>query len=264
MSIAKQYRGYQHNHYVPVWYQKRFLGPDQTRYWYLDLKPEVVTSGSVRHTRRDLLHWAPASCFAQDNLYTTTWGDIENTEIEQFFFGELDQKGKPAVEYFRQFEHPSADNSAFRAFMRYMSVQKLRTPKALGYLQTVSRTDNRNITLQLLQKIQSIYCAIWIECVWQIADASQSPTKFIISDHPVTVYNRECFPLSERCAHYNDPDIRLVATHTYFPLSLEKILILTNLSWVRDPYQSELATRPNRTSSARRSLNLRTYKRVDF
>jgi hypothetical protein len=97
----------------------------------------------------------------------------------------------------------------------------------------------------LLQEIQDLYCATWSECIWQIADATQSPTKFIISDHPVTVYNRQCFPGSVYCKGFNDPDIRMVATHTYFPLSIDKVLILTNLSWVRNPYQSERKFRPN-------------------
>jgi hypothetical protein len=35
------------------------------------------------------------------------------------------------------------------------------------------------------------------------------------------------------------------ATHTYFPLSLDKVLILTNLSWVRNPYQNGTRLRPN-------------------
>jgi len=30
-----------------------------------------------------------------------------------------------------------------------------------------------------------------------------------------------------------------------FPLSLDKMLILTNLSWARNPYQSEVEMRPN-------------------
>jgi hypothetical protein len=81
--------------------------------------------------------------------------------------------------------------------------------------------------------------------VWQIADASDSPTKFIISDHPVTVYNRACPPLSKWCTGVNDPDVRMHASHTYFPLSLNKVLTLTNLSWVRNPYQNELKLRPN-------------------
>jgi hypothetical protein len=96
-----------------------------------------------------------------------------------------------------------------------------------------------------MQRIQNIFGAIWAECIWQIADASKSPTKFIISDHPVVVYNRECFPASKHCKGYNDPDIRNAASHTYFPLSADKILILTNLSWVRNPYQNPLRMRPN-------------------
>jgi hypothetical protein len=35
------------------------------------------------------------------------------------------------------------------------------------------------------------------------------------------------------------------ASHTYFPLSLNKVLILTNLSWVHNPFQNELKVRPN-------------------
>lgn len=34
-------------------------------------------------------------------------------------------------------------------------------------------------------------------------------------------------------------------THTYFPLSEERVLILTNLSWVRCPYGNPLKVRPN-------------------
>lgn len=37
----------------------------------------------------------------------------------------------------------------------------------------------------------------------------------------------------------------MVATHTYFPLSMKKVLILTNLSWARDPYQNETRSHPN-------------------
>jgi hypothetical protein len=129
--------------------------------------------------------------------------------------------------------------------MNYMSVQKLRTPKGLGWLSALPAGRDRNMRLMLLQEIQQIYCAMWTECIWQIADATKSPTKFIISDHPVTVYNRGCFPGSEYCRGFHDPDIRMVATHTYFPLSIDKILILTNLSWLRNPYQNERNIRPN-------------------
>lgn len=128
--------------------------------------------------------------------------------------------------------------------MTYMSVQKLRTPKGLGWL-SQQLGHEHNLTLLTLQEFKNIFCATWTECVWQIADASKSSIKFIISDHPVTVYNRACPPLSKWCLGDNEPDIRFHATHTYFPLSLEKILILTNLSWVRNPYQNEMRIRPN-------------------
>lgn len=240
-------QGYRHNHYVPASYQKRFLLPGQSRYYRLDLKPERITSGKVTYTRKDIHHWSPENIFAKDDLYTTQWGQIINTEIEQFFFGQLDLAGPAAVDFICNFDHEAQTYSEkrFTEFVRYMSVQKLRTPKGLAAFAIQSRSLERNDTLLLLQRMQEMYCATWTECVWQIAEASASPTKFIISDHPVTVYNRACPHLSKFCAGPNDPDIRFSATHTYFPLSLEKVLILTNLSWVRNPYQSETQLRPN-------------------
>jgi hypothetical protein len=184
-----------------------------------------------------ILHHAP--------FPTTQWGNISNTEIEQFFFGRLDNDGPSAVEYFCKFDHEHISEEAFNQLMIYMSVQKLRTPKGLAAFETRAKSTSRNATLILLQRLQQMHCAIWTECVWQIADASNLPTKLIVSDHPVTVYNRACPPLSKWCQGHNDPDIWLHATHTYFPMSLDKVLILTNLSWVRNPYQNEVRERPN-------------------
>ncbi len=172
-------------------------------------------------------------------------GSVLNVDIERFFFGKLDNSAPRAVDFFAKYVDLNSDGKAFEALMRYMSVQKLRTPKGLGLLAAWTRSGNANLTLLSLQKFQELFCGIWTESVWQIADASDSPTKFIISDHPVTVYNRACPPLSKWCVGVNDPDIRMHASHTYFPLSLNKVLILTNLSWVRNPFQNELKVRPN-------------------
>ncbi len=237
---------YKHNHYVPEWYQRRFLLPNQTSYHYLDLSPDVCTSVGHTWTSKELQHWGVRKCFAQDDLYTTRWGSISNTDIEKFFFGEFDAKAPAALDYFANLRPDGADGDAFYTFLEYMSVQKLRTPKGLAWLKNVTRSANPNSTLLQLQKLQRLFCATWSDCVWQIADASHSPTKFIVSDHPVTVYNRECFPLSPECMHPNDPDVRLAGTHTVFPLSLNKILILTNLAWVRNPYQNAKKMGPNK------------------
>ncbi len=236
---------YKHNHYVPIWYQERFMLPGQHRYYRLDLTPEEVRQGNVKYKRHDVHHWSPWRIFAQDDLYTTRWGSISNREIEKFFFGKLDETASSALNFFSEFDHTNISEEAFRTLMTYMSVQKLRTSKGLATLAAQLRSTGTNLTLLALQTLQNMYCAIWTEAVWQIADASLSPTKFIISDHPVTVYNRACPPLSKWCRGDNDPDIRMNATHTYFPLSLDKIFILTNLSWVRNPYQNELRIRPN-------------------
>jgi len=126
-----------------------------------------------------------------------------------------------------------------------MSIQKLRSPKGLDYLSDLVKLSDKNMVLLKLQELQKLFCALWTECIWSIIDASESKIKFILSDHPVTVYNKACFPLSKWCRGHRDPEIWFTGTHTLFPLSLEKMLVLTNLSWVRNPYESPLKTRPN-------------------
>ena len=126
-----------------------------------------------------------------------------------------------------------------------MSVQKLWTPKGLTYLANLVKLDDKNAVLNEMQRLEQLFCALWVECIWSIIDASQSQTKFIISDHPVTVYNNKCFPRSVYCKGYSIPDIWLSGTNTLFPLTIDKILILTNLSWLRNPYGNPLKARPH-------------------
>lgn len=240
---------YTRNHYVPEWYQRRFLPANlkEKKFAYLDLSPETVVSNGHSYKRKDLLHWGPPRCFYENDLYATKFGSWESTEIEEKFFGKVDTSGRVAVEYFDSFRHPSADHDAFNAMVLFMSIQKLRTPKGLAYLGAVTNMEDKNLILIEMQRLQNMFCALWTECIWSIADASQSQTKFIVSDHPVTVYNKKCFPLSKWCLGFKDPDIWLSGTHTIFPLSLNKVLILTNLSWVRNPYMDSLKSRPNPT-----------------
>lgn len=234
-----------HNHYVPEWYQKRFLPGGGGKFHYLDLKPETVIREGHSFTRRDILRWGPRRCFAEDDLYTVELDGASNVDVEKYFFGAVDSKGRHAVEFFSDFSIRNGLHEAFSDLLRYMSVQKLRTPKGLGWLSAVARTRHRQSILVLLQQIQSLHGAHWTDAVWQIAEATESETKFIVTDHPVTIYNRRCFPGSSHCAGFNEPDIRYAASQTIFPLTAEKVLILTNLAWVRNPYQNELTISPN-------------------
>lgn len=239
---------YKHNHYVPEWYQKRFLPEGQYHQHFLDLKPEALIRDGHKFIRKDKMDWGPKRCFAQDDLYTLSIGGLENRDLEKFFFGDLDTLGSKAVAHFADFTYGDVSHEAFESLLPYMSAQKLRTPRGLAWLRWLIKQGgqaDKNKTLLTMRQYANLFCAIWAEAVWQIADASKSPTKFIISDNPVVVYNRECFPGSPTCRGFHDPDVRCSASHTYFPLSPDKVLILTNLSWVRDPYQKPMKLRPN-------------------
>ena len=238
---------YSRNHYVPKWYQKLFLPDDvrEKKFFYLDLIPDNVISGKKRYKRKALLRWGPSRCFYERELYTTKFGAQESTEIEERFFGKVDNFAGAAIEYWSNFNYQRFDQKSFHNLLLYMSIQKLRTPKGLRYLANLVKLSDKNTVLFKLQELQQLFCALWTECIWSIVDASQSETKFIISDHPVTVYNQGCFPRSEWCQGASDPDIRLNGTHTIFPLSINKALLLTNLSWVRNPYVNPIKERPH-------------------
>lgn len=236
------------NHYVPQWYQKRFLLAGQSKLFYRDLSPTVYRDAKRRErSANEVRQRGPASCFAERDLYTRFLGQSLSVEIERSFFHGIDSKGKGAVEAVANYSVGNLLGPTFSDFMDYLGTQKLRTPKGLAWVrQQAGPRADRNGILGLMVKNRAMYHAVWSECIWQIADASRSSVKFIVSDHPVTVYNRHCGPSSSFCRGVNDPDVVLSATHTLFPLGLEKLLILTNLTWARNPYQNPLGARPNR------------------
>lgn len=68
------------NHYVPVWYQKRFLPPGVENLFYLDLYPEkkLLPDGRIV-TLKDCHHWGHKSCFKAKDLYTTFFSVFQMT-----------------------------------------------------------------------------------------------------------------------------------------------------------------------------------------
>lgn len=242
---------YKNNHYTPTWYQKRFVSDPTSEHelYYLSLKPPQFTDSKGEiHTGNAVRKLGFKHCFAEKDLYTTNFNGVESRMLERLFFGEIDTRGRAAVKWCADFSYPWDGSDRINDLLLYMSTQKLRTPKGLAWLRDQASKlgkSDKNSILTLMTSLRRLYGSIWMECVWLIADASKSDTKFIVSDHPVTIYNRRCGPRSQWCRDHNDPDIRLHASHTFFPLSLDKIFILTNLSWVRNPYQNELGMRPN-------------------
>jgi Protein of unknown function (DUF4238) len=247
---------YKANHYVPCWYQERFLPTTgERKFYYLDLTPEQFRDPNgvlrTKRTKNRWQRWGAASCFKETDLYTVKYGRYQSTEIEQFFFGKVDDEGRKAVEFFshynsfNDFNGVMSPDDVFNSLLTYMSVQKFRTPKGLRYLSSLIRKADKNELLIQIQQLQNLHCALWTECVWAIASADHTDAKFIVTDHPVTVYNREIFPDGEYAKTRTDPDIRMNGTHTFFPLSPARVLILTNLSWVRNPCSGGAKARPN-------------------
>jgi len=241
--------GYRHNHYVPEWYQKNFIPASKTngKLFYLKLKPDEHRDSKGKiHVANPLKELSPRQCFAEVDLYTTRFGESESREIERLFFGAIDANGKTAVDHFADYHYPDWRPEPLHHLVEFMSTQKLRTLKGLDWLTEQLNSNNANTTLAKMLELKDLFSATWIECVWQICDADNSNTKFIVSDHPITIYNRTLGPRQPTwCRGSKDPDIRFVGSHTIYPLTLNKVLILTNLAWARNPYQKAKNYRPN-------------------
>jgi hypothetical protein len=239
---------FRHNHYVPRWYQERFLPADrkQRELYYLHKEPRTVRDGRGRRiTLPDVQRRTLRNCFAERDLYTLTFRDISSTDLERLFFGQIDREGRKAVDFWTSYDRTQYAGEVLQPMLIYLSTQRLRTPKGLDWLARQIDSRNPMRTLTAVVRFQQVFGAIWSECIWHVADAAASPTKFIVSDHPVTLYNRDVSPAHRQSQGSGDPDVRLNGTHTIFPLSMERVLILTHRSWATNPYGSPTKLRPN-------------------
>src|ERR1700747_484327 len=96
---------YKENHYVPCWYQERFLPTTgERKFRYLDLTPgQFRDPKGILRTKKGLHRWGAGSCCKETDLYTVKYSQYETTDIEQFFFGKVDDEGREAVEFFSQY-----------------------------------------------------------------------------------------------------------------------------------------------------------------
>lgn len=232
------------HHYVAQWYQRRFLQPDQTKYYYLDLQPDTVVSRTKTYQRRALLHWGTANCFCKDDLYTVKLGNWTTDQIEKRFFGDIDNRGKKAVDVFG--DHTGSfkgQGESFRNLMPYMDAQRIRTPRGLDQLKQQADFRDHNVTLAAMQQLFQFHTTMWVEAVWEVARANQSVTKFIVTDEPVTFFNRRVFP--RECPYPGGVELDQIGTRTLFPLGLNSCLIITQTQLVRNPRVNPTTLRAN-------------------
>jgi hypothetical protein len=232
------------HHYVPRWYQKRFLKIGQFDCFYLQLKPDTIRHHGIKHKKRSVFRRGPGACFYEDDLYALKFGQSTTDEIEKHFFGKIDVLGLQAVAMFNDyggFAKVSPGN--FGSLSMYMGAQRFRTPRGLDYLRLLTNSSDRNATLKMLQTHFQAYTTMWYEGIWEIVGAHHSRTKFIVSDNPVTFFNAGTFP--HLYLYPTDVKLEDVGTRTIFPLSLNACLIITHVQLARNPHANPHRTRSN-------------------
>lgn len=223
------------NHYVPQWYQRGFLPRDQTRLFHLNLDPDLNTLRDGRKVPRIALHkWGPQNCFVEYDLYTTHFGPIINDDVEKYLFGAIDDQGATALRAFAAGIQDDIHDS-FEAFFEHMAAQKLRTPKGLDWIRSCYGALGQVDLMVEMQALRWMHCTMWCEGVREIVSACESDVKFILTDHPVTVYNAAVDPTSEHCAYPQDPLVSAVGSQTVFALDANTCLILTHLEYAKQP-----------------------------
>jgi len=226
------------NHYVAQWYQEGFFDEGKSNYRYLDLKPDIVTLPDGRTYKGKYKFTSyPSQCFYITDLYTTFFGREISDDIEKRLFGPIDDYGSKAVRAL-----VGTDKSEwvrnFQKLFEYIDAQKFRTPKGLDWIRSHYGALNQNELMQEMQGIRAMNCTIWSEGIREIVSAEKAGIKFIVTDHPVTVYNYALTPEQNACLYPNDPSIALKASQTIFPLNKDLCLILTNLEYAKDPVGS--------------------------
>lgn len=188
------------------------------------------------------MRWGPSLCFCADELYTVKFGDWLSDEIERRFFGAIDSQGLKSVRTIADFEGLSRSSAeGLDYLMQYMDAQRMRTPRGLERFQSQINIRDRNQTLFVMQRLFQLQSTMWTEGIWEVVRARLSPTKFIVTDDPVTFFNPKVFPESKEGRYPGDVGLDKIGTRTLFPLNLDTCLLITHVQLIRNPW-SDLRT----------------------
>jgi hypothetical protein len=233
------------HHYVPEWYQKRFLEPGCDKLHLLNLHPQTVTlPNGTRFTHNDYRTKPPSKCFYSDDLYMLRFGRLVTDRIERQFFGMVDRRGAIAVDTFsnlKAFDKGFAQTQG--NIPPYMGAQRFRTPRGLDWLKQQTGTADHNRTLAIMANTFQQHATMWAEGIWEVVSAKNCTVKFIISDEPVTFYNSRLPPSLNK--YPGTEELANLGTRTIFPLGPDSCLIITHLQFTRDPNQNPVTTRIN-------------------
>lgn len=231
------------NHYVPKWYQKGFFAKGQHKLHVLNLHPayKLLPNGESV-AEQEVEELGPKLAFKEHDLYTTRLGQHHNDEIETFLFGRIDKRGADAVRAWIAGKHVQI-HRGFHDFFEYMDAQKLRTPKGLDWILSHYKGLPQMELMRQMQALRQMHATMWSECVREIVSAAKSSVKFLVTDHPVTIYHPKLTPDAAGCQYPDDPGVELVGSQTVFALDANHCLILTNLEYAEDPAKAAVLSR---------------------
>lgn len=179
-----------------------------------------------------------------------------NDKVEKILFNSIDARGAKAVRAFEG-EDVSQMNDSFVGVFEYLDAQKLRTPKGLDWIKSRYSSLCQLQLMQEMQVLRLMHCAMWAEGVREIVSAEKSDIKFIVSDHPVTIYNPAASPASPDCAYPDDPPIEWLGSQTVFVIDANTCPILTHLEHAQAPKVGNL-TEPGTQARYRADSMVRT------
>lgn len=231
-------QSYRH-HYVPIWYQKGFLGPGQTSFKILDKHPEVFrdVGGNVRGVGRNILNKGPDAHFWERDLYTIRWLGRTDDVIERQLFGAIDAYGKRAIEAWLA-EDFKAIHDLYLHIYEFMDALRLRTPRGLRFVRATTGKQSQLDLMVAMQELRRMHCMMWAEGCLEIARAPEG-SGFIFSDHPVVLFNRHVFPGDPQIPVGQDPELHWQGTQTLFPFDRESLYILTHVEYAHSPGPSK-------------------------
>jgi hypothetical protein len=223
------------HHYVPIWYQKGFLGQGQTSFKILDKRPEVFrdASNKVRGQGRAVLTKGPDAFFWESDLYTIRWLGRSDDVIERQLFGAIDRQGKIAIDAWLAEDFDTIHETYWQVY-EFMDALRLRTPKGLRFVQSLTRKENQQDLMVAMQQLRRMHCVMWAEGNLEIVRAPEG-SGFIFSDHPVVLFNRHVFPGDPTIPPGHDPSLHWQGTQTLFPFDRERLYILTHVEYAQSP-----------------------------
>jgi hypothetical protein len=266
------------HHFVPRWYQRRFLTAERGEFLVLDKSPNsklMCPDGRLRDIKpRTQFSCGPNKLFQMPGLYSVALRDIREDAIERLIFGAVDDAGARANALFcgwpqsSGFTGPKEDEKQLHRFghpsqlmgkqVEYMAAQRVRTPKGIAQIKYAlamagQLTANNNALMAYLLQRRQYDCTVWAEGVWEIFSARNSGTKFLLSDEPVTIYNCDCYPGSDVCRYPFDPDVFWRGSRVLHPLNPNALLVISHVEHVDNP---------SRMKARRERRNARAYDEV--